>query len=342
MKMIAIILMMIIWFFHGLQGQIPGIGLSTYTGIINAYRFPGTNVFSSIPFPQAQIFTIFSIKATGYNGLRRLRGIAYLGNNTDDFEDNDTQKFMQLRLIDHLVPDHNSARIGWRYTRRPPLNVPQYELGLYAHINHLTNTNHGREGHTFGLPTYEKFKLFEYSLIVGRSYGMAARIQYQGIDSTVWIVRTLEDWQSAGFTLTDAEASLYAKKGGSTTPNPLYINAFSSSVITPTYSNTKFWHRNVGMMDTWVKAGEIKVVTARNYINLILESFLMNPANSTHPNLPNGKTPYLKVDKGGALFVECKNGIDAYIRPGLANPFGYRQIEVSHGGIAKFVIIQGP
>lgn len=333
MKTIAIILMIIIGFRHGLQGQLPGIGLATFTGIISAYRIPGTNVFFSIPFPQAQIFTALSIKATGYNGLRRLRGYAYLGNNTDDFEDNDTQKFMQLRLIDHLVPDHNSARIGWRYTRRPPLNVPQYELGLYAHINHLTNTNHGREGHTFGLPTYEKFKLFEYSLIVGRRYGMAARIQYQGIDSTVWIVRTLEDWQSTGFTLTDAEASLYAKKGNSPTPNPLYIDAFSSSVITPTYSNTKFWHRNVCMLNSWIKSGEIKTVTASNSINLVQKGIKVN--NKLNPVHPQKESPYLQVDQNGALFISTYGSV-----------YGQTDVQATHtvihinnGAVTQIVII---
>lgn len=315
--------------------QMPGFGFATYIGIITAYRFPiWGNAFVTNPVnPQFVNFVINSSKATGYNGLRRLRGFGYLGINTDKFENNDTHKFMQLRLVDHLIPDHNSARIGWRYTRRPPLNVPQFELGLYAHINHLTNTNHGREGHTFGLPTYQKGKLFEYSLIVGRSYGMAARIQYQGIDSTVWIVRTLEDWQSTGFTLTDAEPSLYAKKGNSSAPNPLFITAFSASIITPYYTNEKFWHRNVCMINTWVKSGEIKTVSAANWINLVQKGIKVNnKLNSVHPNK---ESPYLQVDPGGALFIMTYGKVEGEADVQATHSV----IHISHGGVGQIVVI---
>ena len=96
------------------------------------------------------------------------------------------------------------------------------------------------------------------------------------------------------------------------------------------------------MMDTWVKAGEIKEVTALNYVNLILESIVVvNPGNLVHPSNIQ-KSPYLKVESGGALFVQSKNGIEAKARPHVSNPFPHYYIDVSNGGIAKFVIIPSP
>lgn len=340
MKKVSILFILLTLLIQYSQGQ---TGFAVFTGGIHAFRIPSTNRFSSGGFVQGFFFTAASLKTTGYYGLRRLRGKGYLGNNTDDFENGDIQKFMQLRLIDHFTPDNNSARIGWRYTSRINTVSSQYELGLYAHINHKAN-NAGREGYTFGLPTYKKFKLFEYSLIIGRSYGMAARIQYQGIDSTVWIIRTIEDWQSVGFTSSDAEASLYAEKGSSNAPIPIYINAFSSSVITPYYTTQKFWHVNVGMLNTWVKTGETKIVTAQNSINLLTESIVpLNHNNPTHPDpYPNDNSkgiisPYLKVESGGMLVVEAKHIIIADSI--LNNTYKYSPIEISHGGIAKFVIV---
>jgi hypothetical protein len=315
----------------------PGIGFSTYVGTINAYRIPNTNKFFMIPLTlQFYRFSLYSFKAVGYNGSRRLRGYGYLGNNTDDLESSATQKFMQIRLIDSWIPNKNTLRVGWRYTNRQGSIPEQYELGIYSHINHRggDSIKNGREAHTFGLATYRKFRIFEYSLIISRRHGFATRIQYQGIDSTAWIVRTIQDWKANGFTLTDAEASIYAERKNSLPPNPTYINAFSSSVITPSFNEPKFWHVNVGMMNTWVKSAEVKEITAQNYINLLLETTVINYNNNSHP--PNARKPYLKVESGGMLIVESKGTINTDISK---SNFTHNLIDVSYGSNVRFVIV---
>lgn len=315
----------------------PGIGFSTYVGVISAYRFPGGDAFSINPVNlKYHLFAIRSLKATGYNGSRRLRGYGYLGNNTDDFANNATHKFMQIRLVDSWIPNKNTLRVGWRYTNRDNSIPNQYELGIYSHINHKGDEDlNGREAHTFGLATYKKFKMFEYSLIISRRHGFAARIQYQGIDSTAWIVRTIHDWKTNGFTLSDAEATLWAKKETlNVPPIPSYINAFTSSVITPSFNEPKFWHVNVGMINTWIKSGESKEVTAKNYINLLLESTVFNDKNTSHP--PSSDTPYLKVESGGMLIVESKGTIKTDIS---SNQYSHKLIDMSYGSNVRFIIV---
>lgn len=317
----------------------PGTGFSAYVGMIHAYRLGDS--YSILPISlQTYLFAINSIKATGYNGSRRLRGIGFLGNNTDDFASDDTQKFMQIRLLDAWNLNKNTLRVGWRYTRRGISSAYHYELGMYSHINHRGNSDskHGREGHTFLFPTYNKFKMFEYSLIINRRNGFASRIQYQGLDSTAWIVRTIEDWKSNGFTLSDAEATLYANKKNSSPPYPLYINAFSSSVITPSFNNSRFWHVNVGMMNTWVKSGESKEITAKNYINLLLKSTVpINKNNTSHPSANfNYNSPYLRVEPGGMLVVECEGSIRTDVAD---NSFTHNLIDMSYGSNVRFIIV---
>lgn len=344
MKKIIILLTLKFGLIISLIGQIPGQGSSAYIGVISAYRVPLTNPFWSTPTFQSVYFNITSLNPTGYFGLRRLRGKAYLGNNTSNFENNATHKFMQLRIIDSAIPNKNTLRVGWRFTTRIGSISPQYEIGMYSHINHYEFGEHGREAYTFQMPGYSKFKIFEYSLIIGRAYGFATRIQYQGMDSTVWIVRTIQDWKVNGFALNEAEASLYAKLETAQLtplPHPVYINAYSNSIITPSFSHPTFWHVNVGMMDTWVKAGEYKEVTAKNYINLILKSLVSNKKNPTHPPNPNVSgeyivSPYLKVESGGMLKVEAKQKIETKIDN---NNISHRFIDISNGAVTTFIIV---
>jgi len=315
----------------------PGTGFSAYVGMIHAYRLGDS--YSILPISlQTYLFAINSIKATGYNGSRRLRGLGFLGNNTDDFANNDTYKYMQIRLLDAWNLNKNTLRVGWRYTRRDISGAYHYELGIYSHINHTGDKDlNGREAYTFELPSYQKFKMFEYSLIINRSHGFSARIQYQGIDSTAWIVRTIEDWKTNGFTLTDAEATIYAEKKNSLPPIPIYINAYSASVITPSFSEPKFWHVNVGMMNTWVKSGESKEITANNYINLLLKSIVsINPNNKSHHPQNVNATPYLKVESGGMLIVESKGTIKTEI---FNNSYTHNLIDVSSGSNVRFIIV---
>jgi hypothetical protein len=98
------------------------------------------------------------------------------------------------------------------------------------------------------------------------------------------------------------------------------------------------------MLNTWVKTGETKIVTAQNSINLLTESIVpLNHNNPTHPDpYPNDNSkgiisPYLKVESGGMLVVEAKHIIIADSI--LNNTYKYSPMEISHGGIAKFVIV---
>lgn len=235
--------------------------------------------------------------------MRRLRGQAYLGNNTD-FDDEKTQKLMQLRMVFAGV-SRNSNRIGWKYKNGT------YRLGIYSHINHLgeSDTKHGREAYTFYLSNYQKFKLFKYSLIIGKNYGFASRIEYQGFDYTVRIIRTIESaWSIPGFS--NAYASLFADKTQNPpNPNtlPMYMNAFASAFITPYFilPNDTFWDKNVVMVDTWVKAGESKFVYATNEINALGKSDVFNKDNPTHPL--NVYTPYFYMQNGGNLIIKAAN-----------------------------------
>lgn len=276
-------------------------GFATYVGPISAFWQPFTNALIT---QQNFIRLVFTATSGHYNNqfsMRRLRGQAYLGNNTD-FDDVKTQKLMQLRMLFAGI-NRNSNRIGWKY------KDGVYRLGIYSHINHLGDSDdkHGREAYTFYLSNYQKFKLFNYSLIIGKNYGFAARIEFQGFDYTVRIIRTIESaWSFPGYS--NAYASLYADKTN-TNPNtlPLYMNAFATAFITPYFilPNDTFWDKNVVMVDTWVKAGESKFVYAYHEVEALGKSDVFNRHNITHPDTGKIKSPYFRVQNGANLIVKA-------------------------------------
>ena len=146
----------------------------------------------------------------------------------------------------------------------------------------------------------------KYSLIIGKNYGFASRIEFQGFDCTVRITRTIESaWSFPGYSY--AFASLFADKTN-TNPNtlPMYMNAFASAFITPYFvlPTDTFWDRNVVMVDTWVKAGENKFVYAIHEIEALGKSDVFNNQNPTHP-VDAIKSPYFRVQNGGNLIVKA-------------------------------------
>ena len=274
-------------------------GFAAYVGTIPAYWFFTNELYTPYNLQRAW-FTISSGHYNNQFSMRRLRGQAYLGNNTD-FDDEKTQKLMQIRMLFAGI-SRNSNRIGWKY------KDGVYRLGIYSHINHLgdSDTEHGREAHTFYLSNYKKFKLFKYSLIIGKNYGFASRIEFQGFDCTVRIIRTIESaWSFPGYSY--AFASLYADKTN-TNPKtlPLYMNAFATAFISPYFilPNDTFWDKNVVMVDTWVKAGESKFVYATNEIDALGKSDVFNPSNPTHPNK---SSPYFYMQNGANLIIRANN-----------------------------------